>query len=83
MMCYLKIGHSFWASIVNIFFSEMLKKGMYACPMCGLAMQNMSDVWARLDSEIAITPMPRYQTKIATLNVIGQFSPIRCPHVNF
>jgi len=40
-------------------YSEMLKKGMYACPMCGLAMQNMSDVWARLDSEIAITPMPR------------------------
>jgi len=40
-------------------YSEMMKKGMYSCPMCGQAMQNMSDVWARLDSEIEMTPMPR------------------------
>merc|ERR1712112_320591 len=37
---------------------------MYSCPMCGKAMQNMSDVWARLDSEIEMTPMPREYSEL-------------------
>jgi len=39
-------------------FVGMMKQGLYACPTCGLSMQDMSRVWANIDSEVASTPMP-------------------------
>jgi len=40
-------------------YTTMLNQGLYACPLCGLSMQNMGSVWANLDREVAQTPMPR------------------------
>jgi len=40
-------------------YNDMLKRGLFACPTCGLSMQSMSSVWASVDREVASTPMPR------------------------
>ena len=40
-------------------YTTMLKQGLYACPLCGLSMQDMGSVWSNLDREVAQTPMPR------------------------
>jgi len=43
----------------NECFFGMMKQGLYACPTCGLSMQDMSRVWASIDNEVSNTPMPR------------------------
>jgi len=40
-------------------YHDMLKRGLYACPTCGLSMQDMASAWASIDREVAATPMPR------------------------
>lgn len=40
-------------------YQDMLKRGLYACPTCGLSMQNMDSTWQIVDREVAATPMPR------------------------
>jgi len=40
-------------------YKQMVKSGLYACPTCGLSMQDMRGVWASIDREVASTPMPR------------------------
>ena len=40
-------------------YKEMLGQGLYACPTCGLAMQDMSSAWRSIDREVQSTPMPR------------------------
>jgi len=39
-------------------YGDMLKSGLYSCPTCGRAMQDMSDAWTHVDREVAETPMP-------------------------
>jgi len=39
-------------------FDEMISNGHYACPICGVSMMNMTDVWKIYDKEISETPMP-------------------------
>jgi len=39
-------------------FDEMLTNGHYACPVCGVSMMDMTDVWKIYDREIVETPMP-------------------------
>jgi len=39
-------------------FDEMVANGHYACPICGVSMMNMTDVWKIYDKEISETPMP-------------------------
>jgi Zinc-ribbon len=39
-------------------FDEMLAAGHYACPLCGISMIPMSDIWRMYDREIAESPMP-------------------------
>merc|ERR1712123_324511 len=39
-------------------FEEMLTAGHYACPVCGVSMSDMTDVWKIYDKEISETPMP-------------------------
>ena len=36
----------------------MVSAGHYACPICGVSMMNMTDVWKIYDKEISETPMP-------------------------
>ena len=36
----------------------MVANGHYACPICGVSMMNMTDVWKIYDKEISETPMP-------------------------
>merc|ERR1711988_761388 len=38
--------------------AQMLKMGLYACPVCGEAMLEMEEHWRQIDDEIAHTPMP-------------------------
>ena len=40
-------------------YQDMLARGLYACPTCGLSMQDMTTVWRSVDREVAATPMPR------------------------
>jgi hypothetical protein len=40
----------------------MLRNGLFACPVCGLSMQDMD--WAALDREVAQTPMPREYARL-------------------
>lgn len=40
-------------------YKDMMQRGLYACPTCGLSMQDMATVWASIDREVAATPMPR------------------------
>lgn len=37
---------------------QLLRTGNYACPTCSVSMVDMSTVWARLDHEVSVTPMP-------------------------
>jgi len=39
-------------------FDEMLSNGHYACPVCGISMINMEEIWKIYDKDIAETPMP-------------------------
>ena len=39
-------------------FDEMVSAGHYACPICGVSMMNMTDIWKIYDKEISETPMP-------------------------
>lgn len=39
-------------------FDEMLAAGHYACPLCGISMIPMSEIWRMYDREIAESPMP-------------------------
>ena len=39
-------------------FDEMLAPGHYACPLCGISMIPMSEIWKMYDKEIAESPMP-------------------------
>jgi len=39
-------------------YKKMFKKGLYSCPTCGRALQDMSQAWQRIDREVAATPMP-------------------------
>ena len=39
-------------------FDDMVSHGQFACPVCGVSMMNMADVWGVYDQEIAETPMP-------------------------
>eukprot|EP00092_Neocalanus_flemingeri_P029884 GFUD01032449.1.p1 GENE.GFUD01032449.1~~GFUD01032449.1.p1 ORF type:complete len:336 (+),score=92.06 GFUD01032449.1:164-1171(+) len=66
-------------------YQDMVRTGLYACPTCGLSMQDMSMVWADIDREVASTPMPREyaglyreilckdcnQTGTATFHIVG------------
>ena len=46
----------------------MVSNGHYACPLCGVSMMNMTDVWKIYDKEIAETPMPEeYQDLYANI----------------
>ena len=40
----------------------MVNNGHYACPLCGVSMMDMSDVWKLYDKEIEETPMPAEYT---------------------
>jgi len=49
-------------------FDEMVSNGHYACPICGVSMMNMTDVWKIYDKEISETPMPsEYQDLYANI----------------
>lgn len=49
-------------------FDDMVSNGHYACPVCGVSMMNMSDVWRIYDQEIAETPMPEeYSDLLASI----------------
>merc|ERR1712241_1293867 len=49
-------------------FDEMVANGHYACPICGVSMMNMTDVWNIYDKEISETPMPdEYQDLYANI----------------
>ena len=49
-------------------FDEMVSNGHYACPLCGVSMMNMTDVWKIYDKEISETPMPEeYQDLYANI----------------
>jgi len=39
-------------------FDDMLSNGHYACPVCGISMIPMSEIWKIYDKEIEETPMP-------------------------
>lgn len=39
-------------------YAEMSRKGLFACPLCGKSMNDMTTVWQHLDDEIAASPMP-------------------------
>jgi len=39
-------------------FDEMLSNGHYACPVCGVSMINMNEIWKIYDQDIEDTPMP-------------------------
>jgi len=43
----------------NTCYVQMVSNGLYACPTCGLSMQDMSRVWKDIDRDVAETPMPR------------------------
>lgn len=46
----------------------MVSNGHYACPLCGVSMMNMTDVWKIYDKEISETPMPKeYQDLYANI----------------
>jgi len=46
----------------------MVSNGHYACPLCGVSMMNMTDVWKIYDKEISETPMPEeYQDLYANI----------------
>jgi len=39
-------------------YRGLVRSGHYACPTCGLSMQDMASVWEAVDREVAATPMP-------------------------
>ncbi|XP_046849600.1 RING finger and CHY zinc finger domain-containing protein 1-like [Xenia sp. Carnegie-2017] len=39
-------------------FHDLLRSGGYTCPTCNESLIDMSSTWRRLDSTIALTPMP-------------------------
>ena len=46
----------------------MVSNGHYACPLCGVSMMNMTDVWKIYDKEISETPMPEeYRDLLANI----------------
>ncbi|XP_023347357.1 RING finger and CHY zinc finger domain-containing protein 1 isoform X3 [Eurytemora carolleeae] len=45
-------------------YSDMLKTGLYSCPSCGRAMQDMKSTWEHVDREITETPMPVEYTNL-------------------
>ncbi len=50
----LRCGHFMHAPCID----EMLRGGQWRCPQCNKAAVDMAGVWARLDAEVAATPMP-------------------------
>ena len=49
-------------------FDDMVSHGQFACPVCGVSMMNMADVWGVYDQEIAETPMPEeYRDLLANI----------------
>jgi len=57
-------------------FDEMLSNGHYACPLCGVSMMDMTDVWKIYDKEITETPMPdEYQELYAAIQCRDCFKP--------
>ncbi|CAG9813230.1 unnamed protein product [Phaedon cochleariae] len=39
-------------------FEQLLKAGLYACPICQTSLMNMEQLWKYWDSEVESTPMP-------------------------
>lgn len=57
-------------------FDEMLSNGHYACPLCGVSMMDMTDVWKIYDKEISETPMPEeYHDLYAAIQCRDCFKP--------
>ena len=61
-------------------FDEMVNNGHYACPLCGVSMMNMSDIWKIYDKEIEETPMPAdYQDLFANIQCRDCLKPSLSP----
>jgi len=57
-------------------FEDMLSNGHYACPVCGVSMMDMKDVWKIYDKEISETPMPEeYLNLLAAIQCRDCFKP--------
>ncbi|KAK9808870.1 hypothetical protein WJX72_005504 [[Myrmecia] bisecta] len=52
----LPCGHTIHSSCLQ----EMERNGQLGCPICLKSYANLSAVWARMDEEIAATPMPAF-----------------------
>jgi len=73
-------------------FDDMLTNGHYACPVCGVSMMDMTDVWKIYDREIEETPMPEeYQQLCAAIQCRDCSKPglaafhilgMKCPDAN-
>ncbi|KAG5566633.1 hypothetical protein RHGRI_002255 [Rhododendron griersonianum] len=60
----LPCGHTIHLECVK----EMELHFRYSCPVCSKSICDMSDVWEKLDREIASTPMPQlYQNKLVRI----------------
>jgi len=50
-------------------FDDMLSNGHYACPVCGVSMIPMTEIWKIYDKEIEDTPMPEeYKNLLANVH---------------
>jgi len=66
-------------------FDDMLNNGHYACPVCGVSMIPMKEIWKIYDKDIEETPMPEeyrdlyanikcrdcLQTSLASFHILG------------
>jgi len=66
-------------------FDEMLSNGHYACPVCGVSMIDMKEIWKIYDKDIEETPMPEeyrhlfakikcrdcLQTSLSSFHILG------------
>ena len=68
-------------------FDEMLSNGHYACPVCGVSMIDMKEIWKIYDKDIEETPMPEeyrhlfakikcrdcLQTSLSSFHILGRY----------
>ncbi|KAL2543550.1 CHY-type/CTCHY-type/RING-type Zinc finger protein [Forsythia ovata] len=71
-------------------FEDMLAHNQYTCPLCSMSVGDMSEVWEKLDEEIAATPMPApYEDRMVGIlcndcrsnsEVMFHFVGLKCPN---
>ncbi|KAG0447955.1 hypothetical protein HPP92_028068 [Vanilla planifolia] len=63
-ICVLQCGHTLHLDCLK----EMVSHFRFSCPVCSKTVCDMSNVWKRLDEEIASTPMPEmYKNRMITI----------------